>query len=115
MSIIVAERINLVDLVKRTFRSKFTREMITQERKTPLITDDPDTICFMKYLLHNKVKSRVFDDFKYEEMLGFSQVNSVQNSLPKKVNVLKQVHEKELAEQERLRIEKDIVREAFDA
>lgn len=74
MTIVVADRIQLIDLVKRTFRSKYTRELITQERKTHCITDDADTICFMKYLLHNKVKKSLDEDFKYEEMLPFQKV-----------------------------------------
>ena len=38
MSIIVAARIPLVSLLKRTVKSKFTGEMVTYTRKTPYIT-----------------------------------------------------------------------------
>jgi|LakMenEpi03Aug12_release.lakeMendotaPanAssembly.Ray.scaffolds.fasta_scaffold6162505_1 hypothetical protein len=45
--------------------------MVTSDRKTPYITDDPDTIQFAKYYLHNKIKSNVFSDLAYDESLSF--------------------------------------------
>ena len=38
-------------------------------KQTPCITDDLDTICFMKYFLHNRVKTNLIKEFKYEESL----------------------------------------------
>ena len=35
MRIVMAERVRLSDMNKRTFRSKYTREIIEHERKTP--------------------------------------------------------------------------------
>ena len=50
--------------------------------------------------MHNKVKANVVDDFKYEEMLSFTNVGRIkllrdQNAKKPKVDCLKQVREKE--------------------
>lgn len=37
-------------------------------KPTPCITDDADTICFMKYFLHNWVKQNLIKELKYEEI-----------------------------------------------
>ena len=87
MTIIVADRIPLVDLIKRTYRSKFTREMVTEVRKTPPITEDPDTVCFMKYLMHNRVKKRVTKEFEYEESQSFGKVSKFISAMRKGVDV----------------------------
>ena len=76
LSIIVAERIQLTDLVRRTFKSKFNvGQIVTSDRKTPYITEDPDTLQFVKYYLHNKVKSHVLADFTYDEPCNFAKLN----------------------------------------
>ena len=113
MSIIIADRIPLLDLVKRTFRSKFSREMVTQERKTPPISEDPDTICFMKYLLHNRVKAEVVREFEYEEMNSFKQVSKFIAKLPKKIDVRAHTKEQRAKQEARLKLEEEILSEAF--
>jgi hypothetical protein len=58
--IVVAERIPLTSLLKRNTKSKFTGEMVTYQRKTPYITQDSDTVSFIKYFLHHKIKEKCF-------------------------------------------------------
>lgn len=109
MNIILADRLPLIDLIKKTFRSKFTWEMVTQERKTSKITEDPDTICFMKYLLHNRVKAKVVEEHQYEEIASFRKVQHFNAGLAKKVNVCQSVRLNERRQAERLRVEKEVL------
>ena len=37
---------------------------------TPCITDDSDTLAFMKYFLHNRVKSNLIKECKYDELMS---------------------------------------------
>lgn len=71
MSIIVATRIPLKQLLERTVKSKFTGEQVTYVRKNPYITQDPDTCSFIKYWLYAKVKRNVFRETRYDEMIPF--------------------------------------------
>lgn len=83
LSIIVAERIQLTDLVRRTFKSKFNvGQIVTQDRKTPYITEDPDTMQFVKYYLHNKVKAHVLKDFTFDESCNFTKLNKHIHDIP---------------------------------
>ena len=87
MKIIIADRIELKDMLCRSFRSKFTGAMITQERKTPSILQDPDTSQFIKYYLHNKSKKHCFEDMRYEEAPNFTSLDKLRIDLPKKVDI----------------------------
>ena len=110
LTIILAERLHLKDLVSKRFRSKYTGEMVSVERKTPTILSDADTAQFMKYYLHKRVKAHCYEDFKYEEILSLDQVNKFRGNLPKKTDiqdqldafekrqVLKRQHELEIIE-----------------
>jgi hypothetical protein len=42
--------------------------MITVERKTPYISDETDTIAFMKCFMHNRTKRKVFEETQYDEL-----------------------------------------------
>lgn len=80
-----------------------------------MITDDSDTICFMQYLLHNKVKAQVAEDFRYDEMQSFLKVSQARSQVNKKVDVLLQIREQRRREMEQCRIEREVIREAFEA
>ena len=70
----------------------------------------------MKYLLHHNAKASVIEDFKYEEILPFQKVGYAKCQMPvQKVDILKQVLTRQRKEEERRRIERDVIREAFEA
>ena len=56
--------------------------MVTQERKTPYITDDQDTVQLIKYYLHNKVKHNVLTEFSYDECHSFAKFNDHIRAIP---------------------------------
>ena len=56
------------------------------------------------------------DDYRYEELLTFRNVNRVQGQLrTEKVNVLKTIKQRKRKDEEKRKIEKDVIREAFEA
>ena len=56
--------------------------MIFKVKQTPLITDDSDTICFIKYFLHNLVKRNLLE-IKYEEMIDAKElIEEFQDHVP---------------------------------
>ena len=115
MQIVVAERVPLVDLIKKTIRKKYSKEYFTTVRKTHPIQEDSDTQRFIKYLLHHKVKANVAEEFKYEEMPTFGQVNKFKMRQLQGKSLMAGIIEKEKNEAERMRIEQEIIKEAFDA
>lgn len=48
--------------------------MMYKIKQTPCITDDADTICFMKYFLHNRVKTNLIKEMKYDEVMSISEL-----------------------------------------
>ena len=80
LTIILAERLQLKNLVSKRFRSKYTGDMVSVERKTPTILSDADTAQFMKYYLHKRVKAHCYEDFKYEEIINFGKINSLRKN-----------------------------------
>lgn len=68
LNLVTSDKVSQQDLLKKTYRSRFTGEMIFKVKQTPLITDDSDTICFIKYFLHNLVKRNLLQT-KYDEMM----------------------------------------------
>jgi hypothetical protein len=71
LTIVIAEKVPLTSLLTRKTKSKFTGEMVTYQRKTPFITQDSDTVSFIKYLLHHKIKERCFQSVRYDETTPF--------------------------------------------
>ena len=61
----------------RTFRSRYTGQVVTKERKTAFVTEDVDTIAFMKYYMHNRSKRCIMKDSEYEEMNDFAEVHDI--------------------------------------
>ena len=76
LQIVTSDKISQQDLLMITFSSKFSGERRFKVKNTPMITDDSDTIGFMKYFMHNIVKKNLIRDFKYEEILPIDQLMS---------------------------------------
>jgi len=56
LNFVTSDKISQLDLLKKTYRSRFSGDLMFKIKQTPCITDDHDTIQFMKYFLHNRVK-----------------------------------------------------------
>ena len=69
LQIVTSDKISHQELLKKTFRSRFSGEMLFKVKQTPSIVDDQDTICFMKYFLHNRVKKNLIKECKYDELM----------------------------------------------
>jgi len=74
MTLILAQRIPLEQLLSRTVKSKFTGEMVTYIKKTPNVLMDDDTVQYIKYWLHCQVKRNCFNEIRYNEVCPFSLI-----------------------------------------
>lgn len=62
---------------------------MTKERKTAFVTEDGDTVAFMKYYMHNRSKRTIMKDSEYEEMIDFSTINGIFSSKTSDIAVKK--------------------------
>jgi hypothetical protein len=74
LNIVTSDRIMMSDLLKKTYRSRFSGDMKYMIKPTPFITDDQDTICFIKYFLHNRVKKNLINQCKYDELMSIGDI-----------------------------------------
>jgi hypothetical protein len=77
VKLIVAEAVDLKSLQLRKFKNKETGETTDYKRKTPNIADNADTMKFMKYWMHHKVKQNVSDNSRFDEFLPCKKVRKI--------------------------------------
>ena len=75
VKLIVAEPVDLKSLQLRKFKNKETGETSEYKRKTPNIADNADTMKYMKYWMHARVKLNIADTARFEDMLAYRHVS----------------------------------------
>ena len=76
LEFVTSDKISHLDMLKKTFRSRFSGDMMYKVKQTPCITDDQDTIQFMKYFLHHRVKQNIIKDNKFEELIDITDLHT---------------------------------------
>ena len=74
MTIIVAQKTSLCEILTRSGRNRQTNEPITYIKKTQYISQDKETQQYIKYYLHHFVKRQAFEAVRHDPLVKFQKV-----------------------------------------